>query len=246
MKKSKVPAYGVIERNTLTVKKVDKVLRREKCRHETTRSFCIWRGCFVLSHYFQELLVASCLLFSPNGALSTFFTVRVFRSVTPYAETSPYFMSTFFYALVPCLLFSRRECFVLSHHMQELLLSSCLLFSRIGALSTFLRWECFVLLHYMQKLLVASCLCFSRLGTLSTFFTVRVFRSLTTHAGNLRFFMSTFFTDWYLVCLFTFKNVSFCYTICRNVTFLHVYFFHGYVPCLPFSRRECFILSHHM
>ena len=36
MKKRKVPAYGVTERNILTVKKVDKVPIREKSRHDET------------------------------------------------------------------------------------------------------------------------------------------------------------------------------------------------------------------
>ena len=34
-----------------------------------------------------------------------------------------------------------------------------------------------------------------------------------------------FFTDWYLVCLFHSKNVSFSNSICRNLMFLHVFFF---------------------
>ena len=52
--------------------------------------------------------------------------------------------------------------------------------------------------------------------------------------------MSTFFTHWYLVYFFQGENILLWYSICRNFSLLHVYIFHALVPCLPFSRWECF------
>ena len=184
------------------------------------------RECYVLLHHMQELLVASCLLFSRIGALSTFFTVIVFRSVTPYAGTLRFFMSTFFADSYLVYLF----------HGEIVFTHWCLVY--------FFTMRVFRSVTPMQELLVASCLLFSH-GVLSTFFTVRVFRSVTPYAGTLRFFMSTFFTDWYLVYLFHGEIVSFCHTISRNFSLLHVYFFHALVPCLLFSRWESFVLLHH-
>ena len=58
--------------------------------------------------------------------------------------------------------------------------------------------ECFVLLHHMGKLYFSSCLRFSKIGTMSIIFTVRIFRSITPKAGNLRVIHVYFFTPVYL------------------------------------------------
>ena len=132
----------------------------------------------------------------------------------------------------------------------------CLLNPRIGALSAlFSRSEYFVLLHYRQKIDVLGvifypCLLFSKTRNLSTFFTVRMFRSVTAYAGIWCFSMSIFsclstsFTSWCLVFLFSLKE---CFVLSHhmgNVTFRHVYVFQRLVPYLSYSRSEYFVLFH--
>ena len=98
------------------------------------------------------------------------------------------------HALVPCLPFSRCECFVLIQ-------------------------------HNIEDILVISCLLFSGTYTLSTFFTVRFFYYDTAYGGTSHCFMSTFFTNLYLVYLFHGEKVSCRCCIRWYFPLLHVHFF---------------------
>ena len=135
---------------------------------------------FVLLHYKQKIDVLlfvffcfyPCVLFSQTRNLSTFFTVRILRSVTAYAGIGCFSMSIFFmfvyffHVLVPCLpIFIERVLRSLTPYGKTLL---------------------FVMFTFFKD------------GTMSIIFTARIFRSITPKAGNLRVLQVYFFTPVYL------------------------------------------------
>ena len=95
---------------------------------------------------------------------------------------------------------------------------------------------------------------YSLINSMSTFVTVRIHISFCYIKGRkFRVLYVYLFPTCLLfsltgtfVNLFPSENVLFCDSIQRKFRVLHVYLSHAKVNCLPFSRRECFILLHHV
>ena len=135
-----------------------------------------------------------------------------------------------------------------------------LFISRIGTLCTFFTVRTVRINRSVTRLAKHLCLyvyfyvcLFLRRRLLFTFLAVTMFRSVTAYTCTRCFFMSIFHvyllnTRWYL--LYHFSRSGYFVPLYQKQkiygffmsTFTSVYFFHGLLSCLPFSRYECFVL----
>ena len=127
--------------------------------HGQNISFCYTTSRKLMFWFFFFFFFYRYLLFSQTRNLSTFFTVKMFRSVTAYAGIGCFSMSIFFmfvyffHVLVPCLpIFTERVLRSLTPYGKNFTFRHVYVFQRLVPCLSFSRPEYFVLLHQRQEI----------------------------------------------------------------------------------------------